>query len=120
MDKLKVNRLEDVSAARLHYLNEVDNAADVARYVSPSKEIIYQRKLAEARGEIPVDLLAEESKELGIEIDILKSRVLAARKAWEANAFDVELKRIKAKKIIRKATKASEMYEALNVCGFFR
>ncbi|RUR38569.1 hypothetical protein [Vreelandella populi] len=97
------------SDAEAHYLGLCDSWASEKRRIDPAQEAIYQRKAQEAAaGGGP--LLNAEAEALCIDKAALCDQVKAAEAATQQVWQDIEIKRVKAKADIRKATTAAQMH----------
>lgn len=112
MAKIQVPHFTCGSPVIGYYLAAVDANAERARRVSPAQEVVYQRKLAEAKAG-GGELLAAEALALGVAVSVVCERVLQARADWERNAHAVEVARIKAKAAIRAAKTPADMHAAV-------
>ncbi|MGE6778192.1 hypothetical protein ACQKFL_11190 [Vreelandella titanicae] len=102
MAKLSVRTFKDDEHALRHYLQQVDDCAEKARYISPAQEAVYQQKLTEAMQGYG-SLIESEAIATGTDVRAVAAAVISQRKAWEVRAHTIEVQRIKAKSAVRKA-----------------
>lgn len=120
---MKVSNYETLEAARVKYLQRVDDEANRirARHITsgPGQESSYERKEKHARafqaGEPgPHHWVEAEAAVTGVPVAQVVARIVVQADLWDHHAALLEAQRIGAKKKVREATTVRAMYEALD------
>lgn len=109
MAKLNAHTFSSRGAAQDHYLALIDAAANKARYIDPAQEVIYRKKIEEARYN-GGPLLQAEAAATGVDISCVCAAVLREAACWDQHINAIEIERVAAKAEVRTATLAADMH----------